>query len=302
MYRNFDEIVAAAKKHKEKKTIAVAASHDHEILESAVNARKMGLAEFILIGDAVKTAEILKELGEASTDWNIIHEPDEQKNAQMAVRLVAEGKANIPMKGLMHTASFLRATFNKEYGLVEEKGLVSCITVTEYPAENRLMLITDVAINVAPDYAAKIKLINGAVGLAERLGITMPKVAIVTAVETVNPNMPETVDAAMLCKAADRGQIKGCVVDGPLALDNAVSQQAADIKGIGGPVAGKADILIMPNLLAGNSLDKSLRYFGRLKTGSFLAGGKVPLIACSRSDSALNKMHAIALSVLEKHD
>lgn len=300
MYRSFDEILAAAKGRTQKKTIAIAAAQDHEVLESAVEARKMGIAEFILTGDTPKISAILNELGESAADWKIFDEPDEQKAAKLAVSLVAKGEADIPMKGLLHTATFLRSVFNKEYGLVPEKGLVSCITVTEFPADGRLMLITDCAITVAPDYEAKVKLINNAVGLAAMLGIETPKVAIIAALETINLAMPETVDAAILCKAAERGQIKGCVIDGPLALDNAVSPQAAATKGITGQVAGCADILLMPNLLAGNVLDKALRYFGELKTGSFLAGAKVPLIATSRSDSASNKIHAIALSVLER--
>ncbi|MDL2285592.1 bifunctional enoyl-CoA hydratase/phosphate acetyltransferase [Desulfovibrio sp. OttesenSCG-928-F07] len=300
MYKNFDEILAAAKARTQKKTIAIAAAQDHEVLESAVEAKKMGLADFVLTGNADKIGAILNELGESATNWKILNEPDDQKATKLAVGMVASGEAHIPMKGLLHTATFLRAIFNKEYGLVEEKALVSCITVTEFPADGRLMLITDCAINVAPDYDAKVKLINNAVGLAKVLGMDMPKVAVVTAVETVNMSMPETVDAAILCKAVERGQIKGCLIDGPLALDNAISPQAAKTKGIEGPVAGKADILIMPNLLAGNILDKALRYFGELKTGSFVAGGKVPLIATSRSDSAANKIHAIALSVMER--
>lgn len=298
MYSNFDEILAYTGRLEQKKTIVIASAHDHEVLECAVRARKLGLAKFILLGDTEKVGRILEELGEQPSTWEIVNEADEHKTAKMAVGMVASGEADIPMKGLMHTATFMRAIFNKEVGLVAEKGLVSCITVTEYPAENRLMLATDCAINVAPDYEAKIKLINNAVALAAKLGLKEPKVAVVTALETINPSMPETIEAAMLCKAAERGQIKGCFVDGPLALDNALSPQAAAIKNISGPVAGKADILLMPNLLAGNVFDKTLRYFGNLKTGSFIAGGKVPLIASSRSDSAMNKVHAVALAVL----
>lgn len=298
MYTCFDEILAAARQREQKKKVVIAAAQDHEVLESAAQAKKLGIAEFTLVGDRDKIAQILSRLGEEAEAWQIIHEADEHKAAQKSMALVASGEADIPMKGLLHTATFMRAAFNKEFGLVADKAVVSAVTITEYPAQGRLMLVTDCAINVAPDYETKIKLINNAAAVAAKLGIGQPKVALIAAVETVNPSMQETVDASMLCKAAERGQIKGCLIDGPLALDNAISLQAAQVKNISGPVAGQADILLMPNLLAGNVLDKALRYFGGLKTGCAIAGAQVPLIATSRSDSALNKMHAIALSVL----
>ncbi|MDL2307194.1 bifunctional enoyl-CoA hydratase/phosphate acetyltransferase [Desulfovibrio sp. OttesenSCG-928-C06] len=298
MYANFGEILEVVKGRQEKRRIVIAAAQDHEVLECAVQARKQGIASFILVGDQQKIEEILKGFGEDAASWEIINEPDEHKAAQKSMSMVASGEADIPMKGLLHTATFMRAVFNKEYGLVADKSVVSCITVSEFPAQGRMIMVTDSAINVSPDYDAKVKLINNAVPLAVKLGIAQPKVAVIGAVETVNPAMQETIEASMICKAAERGQIKGCLIDGPLALDNAISPQAAEVKGISGPVAGQADILLMPNLLAGNVLDKALRYFGELKTGSYIAGAKVPLVVTSRSDSAANKIHAIALSVL----
>lgn len=237
-------------------------------------------------------------LGENPDTWEIIDEPDETKAANYAVSLASDKKADALMKGLLHTSVFLKALFNKEYALVPPKALVSQITVSEHPDQDRLMLITDCAINVTPGYSEKIQIIHNAASLAHNLGIVNPKVACITPVEVMNEKMPETIDAAMLSKANERSQIKGCTVDGPLALDNALSPEAAKAKGILSPVAGNADILLMPNLCTGNAIDKSLRYFAGLRTGSAVIGAKVPIIMTSRSDSARNKLHAIALSVL----
>lgn len=298
MYCNFDEMMDAIRAKAGKKTVAVAAAHDREVLECATEARREQLADFILIGNADQIREILISLGENADTWEIIKEPDDAKAALKAVELASEKKADALMKGLLHTSVFLRALFNKEYGLVPPKALVSQVTVSEYPAQNRLVLITDCAVNVSPVYAEKVQITVNAVSLAHRLGIECPKVACIAPVEVINEKMPETIDAAMLSKANERGQIKGCMVDGPLALDNALSVEAAKAKSIKSPVAGHADILLMPNLCTGNALDKSLRYFAELKTGSAVIGANVPIIMTSRSDSAQNKLHAVALSVL----
>ncbi len=298
MYGNFDEMMNAIRKNAGKKVVAVAAAHDHEVLECAVEARKEQIADFILIGNTEKIKNILLSLGEAPHMWSMIEESNDAKAAEKAVALASEKKVDALMKGLLHTSVFLRALFNKEYGLVPPKALVSQVTVTEYPNQNRLVLITDCAVNVNPTYAEKIQILNNAVSLARRLGMECPKAACITPVEVINEKMPETIDAAMLSKANDRGQIKGCLVDGPLALDNALSVEAARAKSIESPVAGQADILLMPNLCTGNALDKSLRYFAGLKTGSAVIGASVPIIMTSRSDSARNKLHAVALSVL----
>lgn len=298
MYRNFQEMMNAIRTNAEKKTVAVAAAHDHEVLECAAQARNEQLADFLLIGKKEKIEEILISLGERPDTWKIIEEPNDTKAAEKAAALASAGEADALMKGLLHTSVFLRALFNKEYGLVPPKALVSQVTVTEYPAQDRLVLITDCAVNVAPAYAEKVQILKNAVSLAHRLGMDCPKAACIAAVEVINEKMPETVDAAMLSKANERGQIQGCLVDGPLALDNALCAEAARAKSIESPVAGQADILLMPNLCTGNALDKSLRYFAGLKTGSAVIGARVPIIMTSRSDSARNKLHAVALSVL----
>lgn len=298
MFHNFDELLQHIQRRKKKQTIAIAAAQDREVLECAVTARNEALADFILIGDTLKIKAILDTLGENADNWTIINEPEEAIAAQAAVRLVSERKAEVLMKGLLHTSVFLRAVFKKEYGLVTPGNVVSQITVTEYPSENRFILVTDCAIAIAPSYDDKLKLIKNAVTVARRLGMELPKAACIAPVETINPNMPATIDAAMLSKASQRGQLSGCLVDGPLALDNALSLEAAKAKGISGDVAGQADILLMPDLASANVLDKSLRYFANLNTGSAVVGCNVPLVVTSRSDSARNKLHAIALSVL----
>lgn len=298
MYQNFDQMMDAIRTKSDRKTVAVAAAHDREVLECAAEAKKEGLADFILIGKSDKIKELLTSLNENPDSWSIIDESSDTKAAIKAVELASEKKADALMKGLLHTSVFLRALFNKEYGLVPPRALVSQVTVTEYPAQNRLVLVTDCAVNVTPAYAEKVQITANAVSLAQRLGIECPKVACIAPVEVINEKMPETIDAAMLSKAGERGQIKGCLIDGPLALDNALSSEAAEAKSIVSPVAGHADILLMPNLSAGNALDKALRYFAELKTGSAVIGANVPIIMTSRSDSARNKLHAIALSVL----
>lgn len=298
MYQNFEKVLESIRAKADKKRIAIAAAHDIEVLECASMARKEKIATFTLIGRKEKIESILASIDEDPSSWDIVDEASDSKAAEMAVSMAFEKKADAIMKGQLHTAAFLRALFSREYNLVPPKSLVSQVTVTEYPAQNRLVLITDCAVNVSPTYTEKISIINNAVTLAQKLGIECPRVACLTPVEVVNGKMQETIDAAMLSKANERGQIRNCVIDGPLAMDNAISPEAAKCKNIAGPVAGYADILLMPNLCTGNAIDKALRYFANLKTGSAVIGASVPIVMTSRSDSALNKLHAIALSVL----
>lgn len=298
MYRNFDEMLNKIRENPQKKKIAVAAAHDREVLECAVTAKKEQIADFILIGKENRIRKILSELGENPDTWTILAETSDSKAAALAASMASKGEADALMKGLLQTSTFLRALFQKELGLVPPKTIVSQVTVSEYPSQDRLLLITDCAVNVTPGYDEKINLIQNAVSLAQKIDIPLPKVACIAPVEVVNEKMPETIDAAMLSKACDRGQIKGCVVDGPLALDNALSPEAAKAKGITSDVAGYADILLMPNLCTGNAIYKALHYFGNLKTGSAVIGAKIPVVLTSRSDTAESKLHAVALSVL----
>jgi phosphate butyryltransferase len=318
MFATFDEIIGSLARKPRKMRVAVAAAHDREVLEGVVESGRLGLADFILLGDGAKIEAILAELGAKAGDFEIVEKPAVTAAARLAAEMTSDGRADAPMKGLLHTSEFLRPILDKDLGLLGEGALLSQATVAElagdrfsgdHPAADRLgadrigggrrlLVVTDCAINVAPDYGAKIKIAANAIKLAAGLGLSDPRLAVVAAVETVNPAMQETVDAAMISKAAQRGQLKGALVDGPLALDLALSPEAARTKGVDGPVAGRADILLMPNLASANVLDKALRHFGGLRTGAAVIGARVPLIMTSRSDSAGNKLRAVALGAL----
>ena len=298
-FTDFCTILKWLKANNITKKAALAAAHDLDALTSVVAARNVGILESILVGDGEKIRNLLAELREDAATWEIIEEKDDAKAARIVAQLVADKKVDMPMKGLLQTGVFLKAVMDKNVDLIAEKALISQVTVFHYQQENRLMLVSDCAINVAPDYNKKLKIIQNSVALCHKLGIEKPKVAIVAPLEQINPDIQSTIDAAMLTLANMRGQIKGCIVDGPLGLDNAVSLEAVQHKGIKSEVAGRADILIMPDLAAGNILDKSLRYFSEFKTAGVVAGAKMPLIMTSRSDSAENKLNSIVMSVLQ---
>ena len=298
-FTDFNAILAWLKENNIKKTAAVAAAHDLDALTSVVNARRAGILDAVLIGDGTKIGQLLTQLGEKPDAWEIIDEKDDNKAARITASMVSEKKVDMPMKGLLQTGAFLKAVLDKNLGLIAEKALISQVTVAEYRQENRIIMISDCAINVAPDYNKKLLIIQNTVELCKKLGIENPKVAVIAPLEQVNPDIQATADAAMLTMANWRGQIKDCRVDGPLGFDNAVSLEAVQHKGIKSEVAGLADVLIMPDLAAGNILDKSLRYFAGFKTAGVVTGAKVPLIMTSRSDSAENKLNSIAVSVLQ---
>ncbi|WP_425058751.1 Phosphate acetyltransferase [Sporomusa carbonis] len=299
MFNDFEAVLLWLKKNNIRKKAAVAAAHDLDALTSVVAARREGILESVLVGHGDKIRNLLTELGEKVDSWEIIEEKDDAKAARITAGLVAEKKVDMPMKGLLQTSTFLKAVLDKNLGLIAENALISQATIFHYRQENRLVVVSDCAINVAPDYGKKLKIIQNAVELCHKIGIEKPKVAVVAPLEQINPDIQATGDAAMLTLANLRGQIKGCIVDGPLGFDNAVSIEAAQHKGIESKVAGSADILIMPDLASGNILDKSLRYFAGYQTAGVVAGARVPLIMTSRSDSAENKLNSIVMSVLQ---
>lgn len=299
MLRSFEEIYKVVTEAGTRKKIALAAAHDLDALTSAANARKIGLADFILIGNVDEIKKILTDMGENLEDYEYIQTNSDTESANTAAQLVAEKKADAPMKGILHTSVFLKGMLNSQLGLVDKKALISQATVLYFEKENRMMMITDCAINIAPTFEEKMKITQNAVDFARKMQIDVPKVAIVTPLEEVKNSIPSTVEAAMLSKAADRKQIKNCIVDGPLALDNALSLEAAKHKKIESPVAGQADILVMPDLNAGNILDKSLRFFADYRTAGVVLGAKCPLVMTSRSDSAANKLNSIACAMLQ---
>jgi phosphate butyryltransferase len=279
---------------RDKQTIAVVAADDPQTLEVVKQADARDLAKFILLGSARKIHALLQDIG-SSFSYEIIDEPDPQKAATMAVHLVREGKADTLMKGMIHSKVFLQAVLNKETGLNTGRQITQ-ISVFEKAESEGLLMLTDCAIAVQPTLAEKEVIIKNAVDLAHRLGYLEPNVAILAAVEVVNPSMPETVDAAILSKMAERGQITGCYVDGPLAFDNIISKQAAIAKGINSRVAGNADIVLVPNLVTGNALSKAFNFVANRTSIAATVGATIPVVFNSRTESVEGKLLSIALA------
>ncbi|QWG60308.1 phosphate butyryltransferase [Bacillus mycoides] len=280
-----------------KKTVAVAVAEDHEVIEAVAKAIKLQLAQFRLYGNQEKIIGMLQEHGlQTSEHIEVIAAASSAEAAELSVKSVSNGEADVLMKGNIPTANILKAVLNKEWGL-RKGSVLSHVAAFEVPNYDRLIFVTDAAMNIAPDVTQKAAIIQNTVEVAQAIGIDLPKVAPIAAVEVVNPAMQATIDAAMLTQMNRRGQIKNCVVDGPLALDNAVSQIAAEHKGIVSDVAGKADILLVPTIEAGNVLYKSLIYFANAKVGAMIAGAKAPIVLTSRADSAETKVYSLALAV-----
>ncbi|MBS8264828.1 phosphate butyryltransferase [Mesobacillus boroniphilus] len=293
-----DSLISMASRNG-RKTVAVAAAEDTEVLEAVAEAVNQELADFLLYGNeeeiermiATKHPELTGRKG-----IKIISAPNNNTAAEMAVKAVKANEANVVMKGNIPTAVILKAVLNKEYGL-RTGAVLSHVAVFEVPGYDRFTIVTDAAMNIAPDLEQKAQIIKNAVKVAHSIGIDLPKVAPLAAVEVVNPAMQATVDAASLTMMNKRGQILGCIVDGPLALDNAVSQLAAEHKGIKSDVAGKADILLVPAIEVGNVLYKSLIYFANAKVGAVIAGAKAPIVLTSRADTAESKLYSLALAL-----
>lgn len=291
MIHSFDELTNAVR-GRPKSTVAVAAAEDLDAITVADECRD--LADFVLIGKAREIEAIIAKAGINFTG-KIVDQPDHAAAAAKAVELVKTGKAQNLMKGLLHSSVFLKAILNKETGLNKGR-LISQVSVFERPRGRSLQFLTDCAINVAPDLQGKKEIVENAVELARALGFEKPKVALLAAVEVINPDMQATLDAAALSKMAQRGQIKNALVDGPLAFDNAVNRDAARHKGIEGPVAGAADILVAPNIEVGNALTKALTFWARKRVAAAMMGVGTPVIFTSRSESIENKILTVALA------
>ena len=297
MLRTFKEIIEVVRRG-ETKTIAVALAQEAEILKAVWDAREMGLANSILIGGKREIEIAAQDLKMPLGGFKIIDEPDPSLAVQRAVALAREGQADVLMKGLVGTAQLLRAVLDREEGLRTGR-ILSHVNVFEPPGYGRLFLLTDAAMNIAPDLERKVELIKNVVLIARSLRIMKPKIAPICAVELVNKEMPATLDAALLAKMAERGQLPGVYIDGPLALDNAVSPEAAQCKGIVSTVAGEADILLAPSIEVGNVLYKTLHYFcPGVKLAGIVTGARVPIVLTSRADSQETKLQSIALSLL----
>ena len=294
--RTFPELLEEAQA-RGPKTVAVAAGHQSEVMLAGLDAEVAGLAEVILVGDSNKIHQIAEDEGFDISRMAIVHAPQPREAAWQVMQLVSEGKADIAMKGKVETSDFLRAALSKELGLRIGR-LFTHVAAFEIPGFDRLILISDAGVVVAPDLEQKVQIVQNAIHVAHSLGVSRPRVAILAATEVVNPKVPTTLDAANLSKMADRGQITGGLVDGPLALDNAISPESAQIKGIRSDVAGYADILIAPDIEAGNVLAKAITYFAEGKMAGVVVGARCPLILPSRSDPRENKLMSLALGVL----
>ncbi len=281
------------------KTIAVAVAEDKEVIAAVIEAVSMEFARFLLFGDREKVIGLLKEHGTEFVKHEaikIVHVNTKEKAAEFAVKSVHSQDADVLMKGNIQTSTLLKAVLNKEFGL-RTGNVLSHVAVFEVPGFDRFVIVTDAALNIAPDLEQKVQIVNNAVSVARAIGVETPKVAPIAAVEVVNPAMQATIDAALLTQMNNRGQIKDCIIDGPLGLDNAISVGAARLKGITSDVAGNADILLVPSIEVGNILYKSLIYFAGAKVGAVIAGAKVPIILTSRSDSAESKLYSLALAI-----
>jgi phosphate butyryltransferase len=281
------------------RTVAVAAGHDENSIQAAGRAAAEGIARMVLVGDRRRIEALSAEFDVDPALFTIVDEPDVSKAGLLARDMVGGGEANVLMKGLIGTDAYMRLILDKEKGLLPPGAVLSHITVIDTPAyrklHGKLLFVSDVAVIPAPDLATKVKMVGYAVEAAHSFGIETPKVAIIAASEKVSEKMPATIDAAIIAKMADRGQIKGAIVDGPLALDVALSPEACAIKELRSPVEGAADILIFPNIEAGNVFYKASTILAGGELAAIVAGASVPCVLTSRSDTEDSKFYSIAL-------
>lgn len=296
MLRTFKEVLNKAKKYGPKK-MAVASAGAEDVLKAVEAARKGRLTDSILVGDKKEIIQIANKMGIATANYEIIDKPDKTEATRYAVELVRNNNASILMKGMIGTARLLKAILDKEIGLRTDR-MLSHVYTLQIKGYDRLLTMTDGAMSISPDLKQKSQIIQNAIYYAHSMGIENPKVAVVAALELVNPDMPATIDAACLAKMSERGQIVGGIVDGPLGFDNAISREAAKHKGVESPVSGEVDIVLVPNIESGNIFAKGLVYLANAVPAGLLLGAKAPVVLVSRSDSAQSKLYSIALGVL----
>ena len=296
MSKSFEELISKANQ-KTLKKVSVSNAQDEPVLQAVKAAKEQNIATAILVGDEAKIREIAASIDMDLTDFEIINEPDTEAAALKAVELVHNGEADMLLKGLLETKTFLKSVLNKEVGLRTGK-MLSHVCVFEIEGIDRLLFFTDVAFNTYPTLADKVNIINNAVEVAHACGIECPKVAPLCAVETVNPKMQPTVDADNLTKMYEGGDFKGCQIYGPLSMDLAIDPEAAVHKGVDNPVAGHADILLFPNIDAGNITYKILVRTANVKIGNVLVGTSAPVVLTSRSDDFQTKLNSIALATV----
>jgi phosphate acetyltransferase len=295
-HEKYERLLARAKALAPLST-AVAYPCDESSLSGAVDAARLGLVSPLLVGPESKIKAVATEFGIDLAGFEIVDAPHSQAAASRAVEIVREGRAEALMKGSLHTDELLGEVVKKETGLRTARRISHCF-VMDAPAYSEALIITDAAVNIAPTLKDKIDIVQNAIDLGHALGLTEVRVAILSAVETVDPNIPSTIEAAALCKMADRGQITGGIVDGPLALDNAISAEAASIKKIRSLVAGRANVLVAPDLEAGNMLAKCLSFLAGADAAGIVLGARVPIMLTSRADSKTTRLASCAVASL----
>lgn len=297
LYKSFADIeaavLAAVEECGHKTRIALACAQDPDGLAAVVDARRRGVVEATLIGDVESIRRQLAEAGEDEGAYELASCDDELESAQLAVSLVRKGEADIPMKGLMMTANFMRAILDKEKGLLPAGKLLSQATVLEWPARDKLMVISDCAVNISPNLEQKAKITRNAIDLAHVLGYERPNVGVLSALEVVKEKIPSTVDARAIAEM----EWPDACVGGPFALDNAIVPEAAALKGVTHPAAGKCDVLIVPDLPSGNIFTKSLTFFAELKSAGSLNGTTSPVVMTSRTDTPEDKYYSILVAI-----
>ena len=292
----YDQLIAVACKHRPMAT-AVVHPCSEVALESAVEAAKLGLMQPILVGPTARILDVASKASLDITPFELVGSQHSHDSAAKAVELVRTGRADALMKGSLHTDELIAAVVARDTGIRTARRISHCF-VMDVPGHDQALIISDAAINIAPTLEEKVDIVQNAIDLARALGMPEIRVALLSAMETVNPRVPSTVEAAALCKMADRGQITGAVLDGPLALDNAINLEAAAIKQIVSPVAGRANVLIVPDLEAGNMLAKSLTFLAGADAAGIVLGARVPIILTSRADSLQTRLASCAVAVL----
>jgi phosphate butyryltransferase len=292
-----DDLLRAVK-DRPRKRLVVACANDAHTLEAVNAAVASGLVEAILVGDETLMKKTCRDLGLPEGRFRMVHAPTDAEAAARAVAMVRSGEGDLLMKGLLSTDKYMKAILNKEEGLLDPGAILSHVTVMEHPGHPKLLIAGDVAVIPEPDFREKLAILGYLVNTARALGIELPKVAVLAASEQVQPKLRSSAEAALLAKMADRGQIQGALVDGPMALDVAVDPESARIKGIGGPVVGDADCLLFPFLEAGNVFYKTCTKLGGAEVAAVVAGARVPCVLSSRGDSPRTKLSSIALAAL----
>ena len=299
MFTKFEQIYAELKGRGSRKRMVAAWGVDTHTVAAAGKAVALGLADVTLVGDQDLIAKACAEEGVDVSVFTIVHNPDELKSVAQAVQMINDGEGDFLMKGLCSTDKFLRAILNKERGLLPPKGTLTHCTTLEIPSYHKLLFVGDVAVIPAPDLKQKQIIMECLVRTAKAVGVQTPKVAILAATEQVLPSQPASIEAAMLSKMVERGQIKGCIADGPLALDVAIDMESVQIKGLVSPVAGDADCILFPNIESGNVFYKAnSKLVPGVRQAGILVGAKVPCVLSSRADSIDTKLNSIAIAAM----